>query len=174
MRTDTIVAITGTFIALLALGITIWEGRESRKHNRLSVRPSLRFDIFFSTKESSRIVLCNVGLGPMIVKKIQIITRDHVIDANKQDWVKEVIRHLAQTGLKNGHLGAFSLNPTTFELDDIIQAGEQLNLLEMIDDKSEDRYFSKALTRLGLRVEYQSFYGERFVAENQEIDGQDD
>ena len=152
MQTDTIVAITSTFVALLALGITIWEGRETENIIAFQYGPSLRFDILYSAKEPSKIVLCNVGLGPMIVKKIQIIIQNHIIDANKEGWVKEVICDLAQNDLKNGHHGTFSLNPTTFEFNDIIQAGEQLSLLEMTDDKSENRYFSKALTRIGLRV----------------------
>lgn len=57
-------------IALVALGLSIYEGWESRRHNRLSVRPFLTEAVRMSpAHERMCLVLKNNGLGPAVVKK---------------------------------------------------------------------------------------------------------
>jgi hypothetical protein len=63
--------IVATFIAFLALILTIWEGLENRHKNRLSTQPIL--SIFEKWDEEGflyKLVLSNDGFGPAIMENI--------------------------------------------------------------------------------------------------------
>ncbi len=60
--------ISTILIALIALGLTIWQARTTQKHNRLSLRPHLMFDVRYDEESPQiHIVLKNSGVGPAYV-----------------------------------------------------------------------------------------------------------
>jgi len=65
------VEVAATFIAFLALILTIWEGLENRRNNRLSAQPIL--SILEKWDEPGclyKLVLSNDGFGPAIIESI--------------------------------------------------------------------------------------------------------
>jgi len=66
-----IIAISTTVIALCALVLTVFQHRSNIKHQKISVRPILRYNEGF---EGSYfwIKITNVGLGPAIITKVII------------------------------------------------------------------------------------------------------
>lgn len=69
MGADTIIAICATIIAVASLAVSIYEGRATRRHNRLSVRPFLRLATTFRTGDTAGLLLTNAGLGPAVITK---------------------------------------------------------------------------------------------------------
>lgn len=60
------------FIAVLALLVSIYEGYEIRKHNRLSLKPFLDSSIYMEQNKLFKIQLKNEGLGTAIVEDFSI------------------------------------------------------------------------------------------------------
>ncbi|MGI9392672.1 MAG: hypothetical protein ACR2N8_03955, partial [Parvibaculales bacterium] len=56
------------FIATLALGLTIWQARQTRKHNKLMVRPFLDITEYMREHKNNisdiSFELINCGVGP--------------------------------------------------------------------------------------------------------------
>ena len=68
---NTSIALASAFVAACALGVTIWQGRQNYKHNKLSVRPLLAtMEHHHTTDNIGHIAfeLINCGVGPAIIK----------------------------------------------------------------------------------------------------------
>lgn len=107
------------FIAMLALFLTMYQGYETRKHNRLSVRPKLSLLITDGLgPESSgrdviyKVTLRSVGLGPAIIKSVVILHEGEKFDGTTASGMEAFIsklRNQIETKLskprigKNGH-----------------------------------------------------------------------
>ncbi|MBX2822621.1 MAG: hypothetical protein KTR29_23190 [Rhodothermaceae bacterium] len=85
VRTQLIANILTMLVAVAAIGLSIWEGRENRLHNRLSVMPNLE-RIEFSNREglsdstfSLRYALYNSGLGPAVLQDLIVFREDSLI-----------------------------------------------------------------------------------------------
>ena len=64
--------IAGLLVALLALGLTLWQGWLTRTHNRRSVRPHLDWRTHTARSDSGvsfRFLIRNTGIGPAIVRR---------------------------------------------------------------------------------------------------------
>ena len=84
-KNDRVVALLAGAMALISLSVAIWDGIETRNHNRLSVRPFLSFSNSTTsssttndqnitiTKSKSTISVINKGLGPASIKSFKII-----------------------------------------------------------------------------------------------------
>jgi hypothetical protein len=65
------VNVVATFIAFLALILTIWEGLENRRNNRLSTQPILSIlEKWDETGYLYKLILSNDGFGPAIIEGI--------------------------------------------------------------------------------------------------------
>ncbi|MGU9962779.1 MAG: GNAT family N-acetyltransferase [Candidatus Halichondribacter symbioticus] len=76
---DNITAIATVFIAVCALGVTLWQGWETRKNNRLSLRPLLRFESTESVHDGVgqyKFFLVNRGVGPAIIESFILFSDD--------------------------------------------------------------------------------------------------
>jgi hypothetical protein len=81
MSAENIQSLVAVSIGLIALFISIWQGCEQRRHNRLSVKPILTFDEISQNRRKS-IRMSNDGLGPALIKRFTIIENGKVYDAN--------------------------------------------------------------------------------------------
>ncbi len=59
-------------IALLALIATAWHGHATRRHQRLTLQPMLRFGWDFRRDEHKGITLVNKGAGPAILVSVDV------------------------------------------------------------------------------------------------------
>lgn len=61
------------FIAVIALVVSVWSAYETRKHNRLSVKPSILVSgVFTDDLDQSGILVSNNGSGPAFINKFEV------------------------------------------------------------------------------------------------------
>ena len=144
MKSEKIQSYLAVFLAIFAVVISIWQGYEQRRHNRLSVKPILTFDGI--TSNNRRMIrLSNDGLGPAIIKRFRIIEDGKIYDAaDGNPWNK---------------LSFFSsLNYSEmYYFDDgaTIKPEDTYHLLSWEIDTTH-------LLGIELWIEYESIYEERF------------
>ena len=142
-------------LALLVSIISIFIGflgfLLQRKHNRLSVRPFGVFEMY-SGKERLHIFLKNSGIGPMIIKSVEIIDNNGV----KKDELMEIICPSNINCLIASFKGL---------KDHVVSAGESeplfiydLDRENTEESKIRDEIQSKLKT-LTLRLKYTDIYG---------------
>jgi len=69
---DKVLSISAIIIAIVSIFIGIWQGSETRKHNRLSVQPRLSIQHSLNYADQSlSLILINKGLGPAILETIK-------------------------------------------------------------------------------------------------------
>ena len=83
------------FIAALSLGATIWQGWIARDHNKLSVRPILKFARSRTFEEKAitlRYSIKNDGFGPAIIKEQFFTLNGEVVPhLPGSDYVRDVV-----------------------------------------------------------------------------------
>ena len=154
------VEVWAVFIAVLALGLTIWQGYLSRKHNRISVRPVLRLVTEYSLGNDDHkyaISVKNCGLGSAIIKDVQIFIKDAEVGKAYSDesWNRAI--ELA----KSEHSVFDDFYYTIFTKDVTINSGESVEILWHESDV-EKPIIDKVLEEFVFKVSYQSFYKEKF------------
>ena len=88
MKKEKIQSGLALFIAILALAISLWQGFEERRHNRLTVKPLLSFETI-SHNQTKSIRLSNNGLGPAIIKGFYVYLDGQKVDADIENpWLQ--------------------------------------------------------------------------------------
>ena len=73
MNASTVIAVCATVIAGASLGISVYEARATRMHNRRSVQPALGLWAKFSPGAISGLGLTNSGLGPAKITDSKLV-----------------------------------------------------------------------------------------------------
>ncbi len=160
---DLILSMAGAVTAVCALAFSIWEGRQARKHNRLSVRPLLAFH-HEKRPEARSLVLKNIGLGPAILKQLQLFVRGKLVNEPQEGGWPEVFY---LTGISSGFAIYYYLIG-----DDLIDSGaSQVVLQVQCTGYSKEKLaeLDLALALLSVRFEYESMYRERFAAQSNRV-----
>lgn len=166
LSADTITAIAAIIIALIALGISVWQGYETRRHNRLSVTPKLTYDYSLSSAYPEvAIKLSNNGIGPAIIKDFAL----HV------DGIR--IEDIGYGGWKSvgNKLNTFQpwVRSAFLNKEDVMRVGET-KMLFSVDRKNINRerkeIILKAFSRLKISIEYESIYGDNYLIEIDETE----
>ncbi len=149
---EAIISISAIIIAIASIFISVWQGLETRKHNRLSVRPNLEIH-FTASNEGFGYSLINTGLGPAMITK-----RNIIIEGIKgQDLrINEIPELLDINDL------TFSYGPT--DQGASILAGEKRDLILFKLNSEETRFrnlLNEVPEKLIFRIEYRSMYGEK-------------
>jgi hypothetical protein len=158
MIATTIIAIVSVVIAGLALWISWEDHKETRENNRTAVMPFL-VAVGDTSSEDSRIgiALCNNGLGPARIIKLQLFDDGKPLPALESGAFQAVLNNHPE--IKGaGITRIYSLTPGV-----IIRAGEQEYLLYITpsDTNSPDATeFEEALSHMTFYVQYESFYHE--------------
>jgi hypothetical protein len=139
-------------IAVAALGVAVYEGRSTRKHNRLSVVPRLAITHhLLGSKGRLGISVLNTGLGPAIIERCDIM-----VDGERVNSWEDACRAL---DLMEPSLGYDDITPGS------ISPNERRWLLSIgadSDTTQRIKVLSKALQRLHVGITYSSIYGENF------------
>ncbi len=149
------------FIAFVALAVAIWQGIETRKHNRLSVKPHLYFSTYSVLGEAAGLRVTNGGLGPAIIKSFSLAVDNKWIDDTRQGGWVEASRLLGAEKI------ASFLDLAVYSPDQIVESGESQYILETPKDKrttDTDQYLNEYVKRLSVKIAYESAYKESFVA----------
>ncbi|GGQ30734.1 hypothetical protein [Shewanella litoralis] len=149
-------------IALSALGLAIWQGVSTRRHNRLAVKPHLDFSSKYSDGETFTLWLKNDGIGPAIVKKYELFL-DGVLQPNEGS--KLVTETLKKLNTPSVSFGGMALNPNSS-----LAASTKQQILHYDMEnysKSLRKDFESEFKRIEIVIKYESLYGERFTAKYQ-------
>jgi hypothetical protein len=147
-------------IALAALGLAIYEGRELRQHNRLSVRPLFTESIRISpAHERMCLLLENHGLGPAIIKEWKLI-----VDGKSCKELGILRWEQLTAHLDLQELGE-SISYGHFDPGSILAAGVSEELVGVKSagySKEKAERFRRTLARLTIVAVYESMYKESF------------
>lgn len=151
-------------ISLCAIFLTIYQAVLTRKHNWLSVRPHLVWDIRktrFHTGIELCFVLQNKGIGPAIIKDRYFILDGDRFDSDKSDEVESLAKalignkfpfHLYRHGLPGRGVA--------------IAPGGEIVVAHLIFNEQMQPYenqLNELMNRAAFKATYESLYREKFV-----------
>jgi len=152
-------AISSTIIAVCALGLSIWQGVQIRKHNRLSFRPHLTTWTHRNAENGSYAVeLINNGLGPAVIDDFVVYVDGTRISGHGTEPIEKALKiifpNLAYQSHHSYVAKGYSMAPKERCTIVAIQfAGPQVPSLEFVEH---------AFNRGDLEISYKSFYEEFF------------
>ncbi|MCA8834596.1 MAG: hypothetical protein K8953_05865 [Proteobacteria bacterium] len=165
---DNITAIATAFIAVCALGVTVWQGWQNYKHNKLSVKPLLRFEeshqeavepIHKKTKGffHYKFMISNYGVGPAVIKKFVLFSDG---DKNRYDDFEKYNNFL------NGMMVDFPYSNTNYLSDSgVVISGKKEMLWEFVYDFNNPAHHQKfeEMRKLCMYIAYQSIYEDEII-----------
>ncbi len=164
MDTNIIIAIASVFIAVCALGVTVWQGMETRKHNKNSIRPLLnvswyenRLDTGGDNMLCGECKISNRGFGLAIVKSFILFYEGKEVARNNNDAYCEFLIDLLKDfgGVRVSWVGVSA----------ILKAEEEKSLWKFVYNSENDSI--DFIHKLSLLVEYESIYqDETFILDN--------
>ena len=158
LKPEVYIAMASVVIAVIALWANIREGAETRKHNKLLVRPSLFLRLREELVENkhnvreSKIVIVNNGIGAAFIKKIIREIDGKKFTAGDFQKYREALAKIVETPQTitcNGISGATIMKP-----------GEEVVLIGFQYTSEKNKIAT--LKKIKLFLEYQSVYEEKF------------
>lgn len=155
MDAGTVTAVCATGISCLALAVSVSEGRATRRHSRLSVRPALAMR---ATRRDgiAGIRLQNVGLGPAV-----IITSRLALDGMPLDGWTESGVSVVRTSFP------YQTHASTFEDGAIVPTDYNSFILSVddYDSRAHGDFWHLIRNRVTVELQYESLYGgEKLLA----------
>ena len=148
---EKLIALASFLVAAISLSVAIDQGIQARKHNELSIQPRLTFNRIFNDGQI-KFILKNYGLGTAIVKEMKV-------------WYKgEEIEHLGLAVAQiEKELPTYESSPRHQKLfgEGTLPSDASIEILffNMLNMPPEEREkFRKAVSRIDLRIKYQSLY----------------
>ncbi len=71
------------FISLVAVGFVIYQSKAVIKHNKLSIRPLIGFNVDTTQQNLLLVTMRNNGFGPAIIKKLLVFVDGVIVDGRK-------------------------------------------------------------------------------------------
>ena len=155
LSSDNIVSLAAIVIAIASIVVTVWQGMETRRHNRLSVRPKLEI-IFESGHDSFGYVLMNNGLGPATITGIELFIDGKQMQETGFSGYDELFEKLGMKNRKITHTGIYP--------GKTIKTNERQNIFKFyLTEKDDlDTLLPKIYSRIKIEIKYQSMYDEPF------------
>jgi hypothetical protein len=157
-RVKLVVSVCGAVTASAALGLSIYMGYQTRRHNRLSVRPFLDDSLRISPAHTRiSLSITNRGLGPAIVKRWTLLVDGQPYQKlGITDWAT-LTEYLKLTDKVT--YGYFM--PHNIIAKD--QTEELVGTETGAYSAERARLYRNAFRRLTITLEYESFYGDYFT-----------
>ena len=154
------------FVAACALTVSIWEGKEKSKRNRLLVIPHLDITIVSKEPESERggIRIINDGIGPAVINTIKLSRKGEVIiDDNESNythtkWLK--LHEILWPENKDIKVTYFYLRPGGY-----LQSEKRIFALEVPSGQLEEPDLWCKLSDVKLEISYSDVYDNEFQSE---------
>lgn len=149
-------------VAVCALVATFWQITTTRRHNRLSVRPLLKFTRYYASAPDVNLGLYieNYGVGPAIIHSTTIKHASLGITTNMWTEFNKIL-----------HETNFRTRLHWYEPHDVVPAGKDHFYLILFDKNnvSGAEQFTKLLNEMDIVIEYSSIYGEMFSCDNRSL-----
>lgn len=161
-KSDKIIVFISSFVAITALIVSVWQGVEMRKHNRLSVKPLLNFTRNYSDRfdlinndtiqtKQYQLIIANNGTGPAIIKSFELYYKNKIINAKKGDLVWSEYVNLIQDNIN-------VKQASSYDTEDVILHGASKSLIRC-------DIIGNHLQNTKLIIRYESIYQEEFSKE---------
>jgi hypothetical protein len=154
LEANNVIALAAAVVSLSAMLVAVWQGSETRRHNRMSVRPRIRFDLV-RQGERVQFYMANTGTGPAIIERFMVY-RD------KEPLISLTVKKLTEEFAGLGLRGSFFLWYP--HKGDALAAGEKPNVITAeLEDDADSKWaiLKNQLERLTVFCEYSSIYGEK-------------
>jgi hypothetical protein len=154
-----ITGIATAVIALCALALSIWQGMQTRRHNRLSFRPHLTpWTNRDAEKGFYTIELINNGIGPALIEEFLVKVDGKVISGQGVEPIEKGLKIIFPNLEYKSLLGYVAKGYSMVAKEKVTIVAIQFlkqpfPTLEFMD---------RASNRVSLDIPYKSFYGEQF------------
>ena len=156
LNADRAIAFASAVVAGAALFVAVWQGILMRRHNRISVRPNLRFDLPLDDGPL-RAIIRNTAYGPAYVQRVVLAVDDAEVEGSLTEALRTAFLKLGLNGLTV--YGNVPYEGTS------IAAGEEYPLFTLVNTKEGDPLRERAVSeirRLSVQLSFTSIYGEKF------------
>ncbi|MBD0325091.1 MAG: hypothetical protein ICV68_01590 [Pyrinomonadaceae bacterium] len=151
-RLETSITVAAWVTAVAALSVSMWQGCETRKHNRLSVMPRLNINRI-NTSDFYGVNITNPGLGPAEIQSIYLyVDGQEVAGGDRTGWPK-VIEKL---GLSESWVSYMWTEGKALYPKD--SSKEIFGIAKANYNEERATTFNRAMERLGILVCYCSLY----------------
>ncbi len=155
---DRIVSLSAIIIAVASIIVTVWQGFETRRHNRLSVRPKLEISFELKLKDNSfAYTLTNKGLGPAVITDVKFYVDGMVVQKGGFSIYDKFKEKLGLKDYKTLYTGIYP--------GKTIKSNEEIDIIRFfLKEKDNPRNFiSRVYRRVVIEIGYKSMYGEEFT-----------
>jgi hypothetical protein len=150
---NAILSVCAILIAFISICISVWEGMETRRHNRLSVRPKLELS-FNAGKDNFGYNVVNNGLGPAVITGLTIR-----VDGQKADYSGYLDDILAKMNLQGRLLKKSAIDSGST----IISGGNAaIFICKFQDNDDRETILKSVYSRISIQLNYASMYDEPF------------
>jgi hypothetical protein len=153
---DKVLSISAIIIALASIFISVWEGFEIRKHNRLSVRPKLEIS-YNVAQDNFGYVLTNNGLGPAIIMEKKLFIDNTEIKSSGFSGYDEFfeVLNLKDRLIMHGATGSgITIRPSK---------NENIFVFKFVENEDKEKLISQIYNRVRIEISYKSMYDESFI-----------
>lgn len=150
-------------VALLAMAATAYQGWLTREHNRLSVRPNVRFAAYMEgAGHRNGIYVENLGLGPAILSSLNVDVSGQSFDILKPGGQRAALKSMGAELL--------CFQDIAPEPDTVLKPGDPQPFMVLTNAPIQQACLPKILAALGyhaIRIHgtYKSAYDETFAVD---------
>ena len=160
MNTSDYIAIASAFVAACALGTSIWQGRITSRHARLSARPIIEAEAH--AHQNPGITIINSGYGPARLTKLTVLLGEQRLnlftDNGHKALTEALVAKISDRESVHHYVPRFGST---------IAVGQRMPLVSIPAAQDSDVLSTQlaiAYREITLKVEYESIYGEHMSA----------
>jgi hypothetical protein len=170
IRTEIIISIVAVVIAFISLWFSISQGVETRRHNRLSVKPILVIGSNTAPAPDYGLILSNEGTGPALVKGWKITYKNKLMGEYQEgkkgldNWYnieKGWLKIREQLGISSKLIACGDHY--------VYRSGQRSPIFWVTEtdwknnlSEPDRQRFTEALEQIQVEIDYESIYGEPF------------
>ena len=162
MDANSITAMCALVVSVLATCLAVWSAVTQRKHMKLSVKPIAAVPVGDFEQEIG-VYLSNKGLGPMLVKKLEVTDKKGNAHSDLISHMPELNEDTTWSSFHGSVDGSF------------LEQGKKFELL-LLEGNPNSASFQKSrdlvrthLKDLVIRVEYEDLYGQTMETVEREL-----
>jgi len=158
--TSDFIATCAALVALVTFIVSAYQAYLARKHSRLSVKPIVSVET--CTSDSNiHLTLHNLGLGPAVIKQLNITYKDTTYDVFVEKQLDSLISRIPRESKSKTPVIA-----TTLQRDAPIPSNSKESILVVEHHGEAPRELVEMLHELKVFVRYESIYEDNFHADN--------
>ncbi len=161
MDWNTLTGISSVSIALCALAYTVWQGKQTQKHNKLSFRPHLHSWAHKNSNEGVYVIeIINNGLEPALIENFTIKVDGKIISGEGTEPIEKALKILfPDAKYKKSHQSYMAKNYAMAAKEKCTILAIQFAETSLLPQEVVEHIFNRA----DLIIEYKSFYEEEFI-----------